>query len=80
VQHPDAQPTNVDETAAAQDTPPPVQPLPGFWGRLIAFAIDGIVLGLAGSCLGFFFVDYFASIGGWGRVFGFIIAGVYFRS
>lgn len=50
----------------------------GFWRRLLALFIDSILLGVLGACLGFVLYDYFASIGGWGRVIGFVIATAYF--
>ncbi len=78
MEHPDTQPTNIGDITEAQNPPPSVQPLFGFWRRIIAFGIDSVVLGLVGSCLGLFFVDYFVSIGGWGRLLGFVVAGVYF--
>jgi uncharacterized RDD family membrane protein YckC len=50
----------------------------GFWRRLAAFAIDGILLGVAGWVLGFAFYDSLAATGAWGRAIGFCIALVYF--
>jgi len=50
----------------------------GFWRRLFAFVIDLILLGVAGSILGFFFFDALAELGPWGRLLGFVIALLYF--
>lgn len=53
-------------------------PLAGFWRRLAAFVIDGILLGLAGNMVGQILFDPLAFIGGWGRLIGFTIAVAYF--
>ena len=50
----------------------------GFWRRLLAICIDFLLLGLIGLVLGVFFADYFSSLGGWGRIIGFVIAWPYF--
>lgn len=50
----------------------------GFWRRLFAFFLDILFLGIVGAILGVFLHDYFASIGGWGRLIGFTIALPYF--
>ena len=50
----------------------------GFWIRLFALLIDGLLLGLLGVILGFFLFDVLAQLGGWGRLVGFLIAGLYF--
>jgi uncharacterized RDD family membrane protein YckC len=50
----------------------------GFWRRLLAFILDGLLLGLVGVVLGLFFFDPLARLGGWGRLLGFCIALVYF--
>lgn len=50
----------------------------GFWTRLLAFIIDGLLLGVVGFLLGLMFFDAFARLGGWGRLIGFIIALLYF--
>jgi uncharacterized RDD family membrane protein YckC len=43
-----------------------------------AFVLDGIVLGILGMVAGFFLFDYFAQLGGWGRLVGFGVGLVYF--
>ena len=49
----------------------------GFWRRLFAFILDVLVLGVFGACLGLVSYDYLASVGGWGRILGFVIALTY---
>ncbi|MHC4169711.1 MAG: RDD family protein [Planctomycetota bacterium] len=50
----------------------------GFWRRLLASIIDGLLLGLAGMVCGLFLFDQFAALGGWGRLMGFFVALTYF--
>jgi uncharacterized RDD family membrane protein YckC len=50
----------------------------GFWKRILAFIIDGIILGFAGSVIGLLFYDQLASLGKWGSVLGFFLALPYF--
>ena len=50
----------------------------GFWRRLLAFLLDGIFIGILGFILGLFLFDFFAQIGGYGRIVGFCIALAYF--
>lgn len=50
----------------------------GFWRRIGAFAIDTIILGIAGIVLGLFLEKQFVQLGGWGRIVGFVIALFYF--
>jgi len=50
----------------------------GFWQRLLAFAIDGMVLGILGALLGATMFDTLAGLGAWGRLVGFVIALAYF--
>jgi uncharacterized RDD family membrane protein YckC len=50
----------------------------GFWRRLLAFILDGLLLGLVGFVLGLFWFDPLARLGGWGRLLGFCVALVYF--
>ena len=68
------------------ETPPPASPPPlpnepsiaGFWRRFLGVFVDSIFVGLIGWGLGFLFFDYFASLGGWGRIFGFAIGLIYY--
>jgi len=50
----------------------------GLWRRLLAFLLDGILVGIIGFALGLFLFDFFAQIGGYGRLVGFCIALAYF--
>lgn len=50
----------------------------GFWRRIGAFVIDLLVLGLAGAILVYPFFDQASRLGAWGRLIGFIVAGIYF--
>lgn len=50
----------------------------GFWRRLFALAIDTIFIGLIGLFIGFVGYDFFAQLGGYGRLIGFAIALTYF--
>ena len=61
--------TDAESFLEAQD-----RPICNFWIRLLALLIDIIIIGTFGVLLGFLFLDFFASIGIWGRLFGF---GVY---
>lgn len=53
-------------------------PVPGFWKRLLAFAIDGLLLGIVGALLGFALFDTLAGMGEWARLVGFAIVLPYF--
>lgn len=48
------------------------------WRRLIAFAVDGIILGVIGSVVALPFFETFSHLGAWGRLVGFGIALPYF--
>lgn len=50
----------------------------GFWRRLAALLIDIILLFLFGLLLGNLLADVFVQIGMWGRLIGFLVAGLYF--
>ncbi len=50
----------------------------GFWKRTAAFLIDCIVMGIAGTVIGFLMFNKLAQFGPWGRVVGFVVAGIYF--
>lgn len=65
------------------DAPPipvdsPHRTISGFWRRLAALILDGLLLGLAGFVCGLFMFDPLAQLCGWGRLVGFFIALVYF--
>src|SRR5277367_2420382 len=50
----------------------------GFWRRLFAFCLDGLLLGALGGCMGLVAYDRLVGLGDWGRAVGFTIALVYF--
>ncbi len=50
----------------------------GFWRRIGALIVDGLVLGFAGFVLGLALEETFIQLGGWGRLIGFAIALLYF--
>jgi uncharacterized RDD family membrane protein YckC len=56
----------------------PHRTISGFWRRLAALLLDGLLLGLVGFVCGLFMFDPLAQLGGWGRVIGFLIALPYF--
>jgi uncharacterized RDD family membrane protein YckC len=60
------------------DQAPAQAVISGFWRRLLAFILDGLLLGLVGFVLGLFWFDPLARLGGWGRLLGFCVALVYF--
>lgn len=70
-------PPTPDTTETTSPEPEP-KVIAGFWKRLLAFIIDGLLLGVVGFLLGLVFFDAFARLGGWGRLIGFIIALLYF--
>ena len=53
-------------------------PCAGFWRRVAAFLVDGVVLGLVGYALGLLLFDAFVRMGPWGRCVGFGVALAYF--
>lgn len=50
----------------------------GFWRRLAALVVDGLLLGTVGFLLGLLFSEQFIALGPWGRWLGFIIELAYF--
>jgi len=60
-------------------TPAPTPPvMAGFWRRLGAFMLDGLVLGAIGWVAGLFLSDQFIQMGPWARLLGFCVALPYF--
>jgi uncharacterized RDD family membrane protein YckC len=58
--------------------PDATAPFAGFWRRVAAFLVDGLILGLIGYALGLALFDTFVRLGPWGRCVGFGVALVYF--
>ncbi len=56
----------------------PDREIAGFWRRILAFVVDGIVLGIVGMILGALFFDTLASIGAYAKLIGFASALAYF--
>lgn len=50
----------------------------GFWRRVAACVLDGLVLGMVGQILGLLFAQQFMTLGQAGRLIGFAIAAGYF--
>jgi uncharacterized RDD family membrane protein YckC len=69
----------VSPAAPDQMTPSNSVELPyaGFWRRVAAFAIDGILLGTVGQALGVALGARLATLGQGGRWIGFVIAAIY---
>jgi len=59
-------------------TLPPDRDIGSLWRRFVAFAIDGIILGLAGMVIAMPFFEKFSHLGLWGRLIGFCLALPYF--
>jgi uncharacterized RDD family membrane protein YckC len=57
---------------------PQRQEIAGFWRRLFAFLLDGVLLGVLGFCIGLAAYDNLVALGDWGRALGFCIALGYF--
>jgi len=57
---------------------PPLNPISGFWIRILAFAVDIMLLGFFGRLLGLLFFKQFAELGQWGNLVGFPVALLYF--
>jgi uncharacterized RDD family membrane protein YckC len=58
--------------------PPDRLAISGFWRRVLAFALDSLVLGIFGGLLGLGLFSFLASLGGWGRLIGFAVSLAYF--
>ncbi|MFI4980471.1 MAG: RDD family protein [Nevskiales bacterium] len=68
----------MSEPITTGPTAPPASPMAGFWRRVAAFAVDGLILGLVGAALGLVAFDRLAELGAWGRALGFVISLAYF--
>lgn len=62
-------------TQSSEQRPPAFS---GFWRRFAAWVLDVIALGLVGWVLGLVLAHALAAMGPWGRVFGFLVACLYF--
>ena len=50
----------------------------GIWRRLVAFLLDGLLIGVVGMVIGSFFEQQLVELGPWGRLLGFAVAAAYF--
>jgi uncharacterized RDD family membrane protein YckC len=66
------------EPLSAADTLPPDRAIGSLWRRIVAFAVDGIIVGLAGVVLALPFFETFSRLGSWGPLVGFFLALPYF--
>ena len=71
---PNEHPSEVDQLSQG----PATRAISGFWRRVLAFTLDGIILGIVGFIIGIPFFDAFARLGGWGKLIGFFLALLYF--
>jgi uncharacterized RDD family membrane protein YckC len=64
------------------EEPPPLPherpPIAGFWRRLAALMVDGLILGVPTMVIGLTFFRWAASLGQAGRLIGFVVALLYF--
>ena len=58
--------------------PPAHRAISGFWRRLLAIVLDGLILGIVGFVSGLFFFNFYAQLGGWGRLIGLGVDSIYF--
>jgi len=66
-----------------QDIPSTAPPaanriISGFWRRMLSFLLDCLILFVPAILSGFLLFDFYAELGGWGRLLGFCIALMYF--
>jgi uncharacterized RDD family membrane protein YckC len=66
------------EFLSPSETVAPERGLGSLWRRILAFVIDGLVLGLAGFVIGLPFFETFSNLGSWGPLVGFWLALPYF--
>jgi uncharacterized RDD family membrane protein YckC len=50
----------------------------GIWRRLVAFVLDGLLIGVVGMVIGSFSEQQLVDLGPWGRLLGFAVAAAYF--
>ena len=71
-------PPIVGESPLPSETLAPDRGVGALWRRILAFVVDGVVLGLAGFVLGLSFFEAFSNLGSWGPLVGFWLALPYF--
>ena len=73
-------PFAVDAQPMLQATVPNSRAIGALWSRIIAFVIDGILIGLLGTALAIPFFSILSRLGAWGLLVGFCIALPYFAT
>jgi uncharacterized RDD family membrane protein YckC len=66
------------ESSSSLETLAPERAIGALWRRILAFVIDGLVLGLVGFVVGLPFFETFSALGPWGSLVGFCLALPYF--
>lgn len=66
------------ENFPAAPYPPRLRRIGALWRRILAFLIDGIVIGFIGSALGYIFFDLFMGLGAAGCLVGYFVGMFYF--
>ncbi len=59
-------------------TLPPDRTIGSLWRRIVAFVVDGIIVGIAGTLVALPFFEPLSHLGPWGRLVGFCLALPYF--
>src|SRR5208282_3254947 len=54
-------------------TSPPNRAIGSLWRRIVAFVVDGIIIGAAGTVIALPFFERFSHLGPWGRLVGFCL-------
>ena len=71
-------PPVVGDPISVAETPPPDREIGSLWRRFVAFGVDGIIVGVAGTLVALPFFETFSRLGPWGRLVGFCLALPYF--
>lgn len=72
-------PSSCDQVPTADAWLPP-RAIGAVWRRFVAYAVDGLILGVLGVGAGTAFFDELSQLGIWGRLLGFCMALAYFAS
>jgi hypothetical protein len=65
-------PPIIPDPLAALDRLPPDRDIGSLWRRFVAFAVDGIIVGVAGTVIALPFFETFPHLGAWGTVSRFL--------
>lgn len=66
------------DPARFSDGVPSIFSTASVWRRIVAYLIDGIILGILGTAAGTALFDVFSQLGLWGRLLGFCVSLTYF--